>query len=90
MALDHPRDRGADRGGGYRREDLVVSRRMPKELLRKLKSARQSATLQNASFGNFGDETEFVKKLVALHHLTWIIGPLDQVIKWAENEGTEQ
>ena len=25
MALDHPRYRGADRGGGYRREDLAVS-----------------------------------------------------------------
>jgi|HubBroStandDraft_3_1064219.scaffolds.fasta_scaffold82841_2 hypothetical protein len=25
MALGHPRDRGADRGGGYRREGLAVS-----------------------------------------------------------------
>lgn len=58
--------------------------RAPKGVIKALKDARQAATLETASFGNFGDQTEYVKELVRLHHATWIIGPLDRAIRWAE------
>ena len=71
---------------------------IPADILKLLKDARDAATLENASFdwadshmtancrsGNFdGRPDEFIKERVRLHHKTWIIGPLDRVIKWAE------
>ncbi len=61
-------------------------RRAPKGVIKALKDARDAATLENASFGSFGDQTEHVRELVRLHHSTWIIGPLDRAIRWAEGD----
>ena len=60
--------------------------RVPAGILKAIKDARQAATLETASFGNFGDRTEEVKELVRLHHKTWIISPLDRAIAWAERK----
>jgi hypothetical protein len=66
-----------------------MSKRVPAKILKLLKDARHSATLEEASFGNFGDKTEEVRELVRLYHETWIIGPLERVIKWAESKGDD-
>jgi hypothetical protein len=72
--------------------------KIPAKILKLLKDARQNATLETASFdwpdshmtakcrsGNFdGRPDEFIKERVRLHHQTWIIQRIDQVIEWAE------
>lgn len=77
-----------------------MARRIPKHILQALKDARQHATLENASFdwddshckvecrsGNFeGRPDTFIKERVRVHHNSWIIGPLDRAIAWAENK----
>lgn len=77
--------------------------KIPAKILRKLKEARQSATLEDAKFdwedshmnatcrsGNFeGRPDEFIKERVRVHHQTWIISRIDEVIAWAENNGTQ-
>ncbi len=74
--------------------------RLPHRILNELKKARAAATLEEAKFGwpdstmtaqcrdgDFsGNPDEFIKERVRLYHSTWIIGPLDRAIAWAEKE----
>lgn len=83
-------------------EEFHARLRIPANILQLLKDARAAATLENASFdwsdshmkaecrsGNFeGRPDEFIKDRVRLHHLTWIISPLDRTIKWAERNAS--
>lgn len=73
--------------------------RLPERILKWLRDARESALLERASFGSdtpvrvfFGTSetakqwpnvTEMVKDLVKIHHGSWIIGPIDEVLKWS-------
>lgn len=73
---------------------------VPAKILKMLRDARQSATLETASFdwpdstmkaecrsGNFeGRPDSFIKERVRIHHNSWIIQPLDEVIAWAEGK----
>jgi hypothetical protein len=72
--------------------------RIPADILKLLKDAREAATLETASFdwpdshmtakcrsGDFdGRPSEFIKERVRIHHSTWIINRLDRAIEWAE------
>jgi hypothetical protein len=80
----------------------MATLRIPAKILAKLREAREAATLENASFdwpdstmtatcrsGDFeGRPDDFIKQRVRCHHSTWIIHPLDSVIKWAT--GTDE
>ena len=73
--------------------------RLPERILAWLRDARESALLTRASFGSdtpvrvfFGTSetarqwpnvTEMAKELVKIHHGSWIIGPIDEVLKWS-------
>ena len=72
--------------------------RLPNHIIEKIHAARKAATLESASFGFPNDNVksnqlhhdafdghpdDFIKDRVELYHATWIIGPLDDVLKWA-------
>lgn len=77
-------------------------RRVPKKILNDLRAARDAATMANASFG-FPHDTvtashhlqdtvtqhpdEYIKEATRLYRQSWIIGPLDNAIRWAEGHG---
>ncbi len=74
--------------------------RVPAKVLDRLREARRHATLEDAKFdwddstmtakcrdGDFeGRPDTFIKERVRCHHASWIIGPLDAVIAWAEGK----
>lgn len=74
--------------------------RLPRKILDELKAARQSATMEDASFdwpdstmtascrsGNFnGRPDAFIKERTRLYRQSWIISRLDTIIAWAEGE----
>jgi hypothetical protein len=80
------------------RQPVKNKTKLPRKIIDLLEDARKAATLENASFdwsdshakvecrsGNFdGRPDVFIKERVRLHHSTWIIGPLDRVLKWAK------
>ena len=73
--------------------------KVPSHIIKRLREAREAATLANASFA-FPNDTvvasrhmqsdfkghpdDYIKETVRVHHQSWIIHPLDQVIAWAE------
>lgn len=73
--------------------------RLPERILKHLRDARESALLTRASFGSdtpvrvfFGTSdtasqwpsiTELVREKVKLHHHSWIVQPIDEVLKWS-------
>jgi hypothetical protein len=85
-----------------------VADRLPERILTWLREARESALLERASFGSdtpvrvfFGTSetakqwpniTEMVKELVKIHHASWIVGPIDEVLKWSAstNDGSQK
>jgi len=75
----------------------MATQRIPTKMLNRLREARKAATLANASFNaptpsvfikgaTLKDPDSYIKETVRLHHSTWIIGPLDVVINWAEGK----
>lgn len=81
-----------------------MSDRMPRKILEALKAARAAATMEEASFGFPDDKVvasmhmrdtktlhpdDFIKGQTRLYRQSWIIAPLDQVIEWAEKNGSE-
>lgn len=79
--------------------------RLPERILTYLRDAREHALLTRSSFGSdapirvfFGtaevarqwpNVTEMVKELVNLHHGSWIIAPIDEVLKWSASTNDE-
>jgi hypothetical protein len=72
--------------------------KLPKHIIDKLKEARRHARLESASFGfpndtitarHHGEQditchpTEYIKGRVRLHHASWIVGPIDEILEWA-------
>jgi hypothetical protein len=73
--------------------------RMPKKMLRELKAARESATMESFSAGFPGDKvivsphtggsvtchpTTFIRESTRIYRQSWILARLDRVIAWAE------
>lgn len=78
-----------------------MAKRAPDAVIAALREIRDLATLETASFdwedstmtahcrsGNFkGRPDTFIKERVRLHHQTYIISPLEQLIAWADGSG---
>ena len=58
-----------------------------KKILGQLKAIRTIATMERASFGNAGEDC-LIKNKTKIWRETWIISPLDEIIK--EMEGGKQ
>lgn len=78
-----------------------MTARVPKRILRKLEEARRYASLESASFGfdhdrvslNGGppaNKTDFIKREVLIHHRSWVLPALDEVIAWAKGGGDDK
>lgn len=78
---------------------MTTKRRVPAHILYKLKDVRATAMMETASFGfpndcvkatghfeaNFeGHPDEYIKEKTRLWRESWIKGPLDDIIAWAE------
>lgn len=83
---------------------MTAKNRIPQHVIDRLKKIRQTATMNNASFGfphdtvththHFEDtKTEhpddYIKEKTRLWRLSWIIEPLDEVIAWAEGAAND-
>jgi len=76
-------------------------RRVPQHIINKLKEVRATATMETASFGFPNDEviathhgergliahpTDYIKERTRPWRHSWVIGPLDEILEWAEGE----
>lgn len=77
------------------------SARVPAQILNLLHEARRAATMESASFAFPCDKIivdihmenpktlhpdEFIKETTRLYRESWIIGPLNRAIEWAEGK----
>lgn len=79
--------------------------RLPEQVLRWLRDARESALMVRSSFDGMGKNrvvrvfegdsevaqqwpsmTDLIKEKVRLHHQSWIIGPIDEILKWSASK----
>jgi hypothetical protein len=69
--------------------------KLPKNMMLRLKNARAAANCEKSQFGMPADFViykgqkisvdEFVKEQIRVHHNSWVLHPIDEVIAWAEN-----
>lgn len=69
---------------------------MSKKAIKLLQHARAAATLERASLGNMWPDpadplptsedevTDFIRRRLELHHSTWVLGPIDEVLAMLE------
>lgn len=65
-------------------------RRAPGWVVRRINDAIKAATMENASFGGVGPDsnkiTQMIRDETRFYRETWIIGPLKQALLWADGE----
>ena len=70
---------------------MTITKKTSASLLKQLKEIRRISTMETASFGDiysptYKDETENIKRLTRLWRETWIIDPIDAIIKQIEED----
>lgn len=64
-----------------------MKHRLPKHVLLNLRKAIEAAKFTDASFGGVHDDkdeiSDQIKEQTRLYRETWIIGPLERVMRWS-------